>query len=283
MTRTFATRHPLTMYYALTFAISWGGFVLVVGPGGFPGEGSQFDALMPLVAAAMLGGPSVAAIVSTFLVSGRAGLREMLSRLLRWQVAARWYAAALLPAPVLAAAVLVALSLRSPIFAEDGRAALVMTGIAVGLTTVFEEIGWTGFATPRLRLRYGVLVTGIIVGVAWGAWHLLQMLWISGTYAGTVPLILYVPLNVLGSVLQLTAYRVLMVWVYDRTESLFVATLMHASLTTSTIFIFTPVATGAAFLTYVWALAAVLWALVAAVAFANGGQLTRRPLLKLAA
>jgi hypothetical protein len=74
-----------------------------------------------------------------------------------------------------------------------------------------------------------------------------------------------------------------MVWVYDRTESLFVATLMHASLTTSTIFVFTPVATGAAFLTYVWALSAVLWVVVAAVAFANGGQLSRRPLQKLAA
>ena len=43
----FITRHPVLMYFALTFAISWGGFVLVVGPGGFPGTGSQFDALLP--------------------------------------------------------------------------------------------------------------------------------------------------------------------------------------------------------------------------------------------
>jgi hypothetical protein len=74
-----------------------------------------------------------------------------------------------------------------------------------------------------------------------------------------------------------------MVWVYDRTESLFVATLMHASLTTSTVFVFTPVATGAAFLTYVWVLAAVLWGVVAAVAIVSGGQRSRRPLQKLAA
>jgi hypothetical protein len=74
-----------------------------------------------------------------------------------------------------------------------------------------------------------------------------------------------------------------MVWVYDRTESLLVATLMHASLSTSTIFLFTPAASGAAFLAYVWTLAAALWVVVAVVVLANGGQLSRRSVQKLAA
>jgi membrane protease YdiL (CAAX protease family) len=281
--KAFIARHPLKTYFALAFAISWGGFVLVVGPGGFPGNGSQFDSLMPLVAVAMLAGPSVAGILITGLVSGRAGLRALLSRLLRWRVAARWYAAALVPAPLLAGTVLVALSLTSPIFAEEGRATLLLVGIAAGLTTVLEEVGWTGFAVPRLRLRYGVFATGIIAGVAWGAWHFLQALWVGGTYAGGVPLILYVPLSFLAGVAQLTAYRVLMVWVYDRTESLLVATLMHGSLTTSTIFLFTPAASGVAFLTYVWALAAVLWVVVAAVAFGARRRPSRQPRQKRAA
>jgi hypothetical protein len=56
-----------------------------------------------------------------------------------------------------------------------------------------------------------------------------------------------------------------MVWVYDRTQSLLVATLMHGSLTASNVFIFTPEATGAAFLIYGWLLAAVFWLLVAGV------------------
>jgi hypothetical protein len=43
---------------------------------------------------------------------------------------------------------------------------------------------------------------------------------------------------------QLTAYRVLMVWVYDRTGSLLVAWLRHASLTASLAFILRPQATG---------------------------------------
>ena len=44
------------------------------------------------------------------------------------------------------------------------------------------------------------------------------------------------------------------------------------------IFIFTPLATGVSFLTYAWALAAALWVVVAAVAVANGGHLSRQSL-----
>ena len=165
----YITRHPVATYFVLTFAISWGGFVFVVGPGGFPGTGSQFDALLPFVASAMLAGPAVAGLLLTVLTSRTAGLRELLSRLLRWRVGVRWYVAALLPAPLLSAAVLFALSLTSPIFTTPNKTAILLAGITAGLTTVFEEVGWTGFATPRLRRRYGVMTTGLIVGIMWGA------------------------------------------------------------------------------------------------------------------
>jgi membrane protease YdiL (CAAX protease family) len=219
----------------------------------------------------------------TGLVDGKSGLREILRRLLTWRVGAGWYGVALLPAPLLAAAVLFALSLSSPIFTASNKATVLLSGIAAGLTTILEELGWTGFAVPRLRRRHDVVTTGLIVGVLWGAWHFLQGLFISGTYAGALPLVLFVPMNFFAAVAQLTAYRVLLVWVYDRTGSLLVVTLMHASLTASTIFIFTPLATGMSFLLYVWVLAAALWVVVAAVAAAYGGQLSRQPLRRQAA
>jgi uncharacterized protein len=280
--RAFIERHPLLSYFALTFAISWGGFVLVVGPGGFPGTGSQFDTLTTFVVLAMLAGPSVAGLLLTGLVDGKADLRELLSRLLEWRVGARWYAAALLTAPILAAAVLFALSISSPIFTTDAKTSLVLTSVVAGLIGgFFEELGWTGFAVPRMRLRYGVLATGLVVGVLWGAWHLLQILWVGGTYSGGLPLVLFLILYFFSGVAQLTAYRVLMVWVYDRTGgSLLLAMLMHTTLIVGTIFIFTPLATGVAFLTYTWVLAAALWVAVGAVAGANGGHLSRQPLRK---
>jgi membrane protease YdiL (CAAX protease family) len=100
-----------------------------------------------------------------------------------------------------------------------------------------EELGWTGFATRRLRLRYAVLGTGFIVGVLWGAWHLPINYWASGVTSGEVSLAIWLPLWLVGTFVgELTAFRVLMVWVYERTDgSLLVAMLMHVSLATFTV------------------------------------------------
>jgi hypothetical protein len=85
------------------------------------------------------------------------------------------------------------------------------------------------------------------------------------------------PVSIFSAIAQLTAYRVLMVWLYDRTGSLLLVTLMHGSLTASTIFIFRPEATGLAFLTYGWVFTAALWVLVGAVALTKPGQLSGEP------
>jgi hypothetical protein len=81
---------------------------------------------------------------------------------------------------------------------------------------------------------------------------------------------------------QLLAYRVLMVWVYERTGSLLLAILLHASFAAST-FILNPVAgpgamSGSSLLTYDLVLAAALWIVVGVVAVANGGHLSRQPI-----
>jgi membrane protease YdiL (CAAX protease family) len=130
----------------------------------------------------------------------------------------------------------------------------------------FEELGWTGFAIPLMRLRHSVFATGLTVGLLWGAWHFI-MFWESDSFSGTFPLaILLVRLFS-----WLPAYRILMVWVYDRTESLLVVMLMHVSLVAAMIF-FDPPLTGWGLLTYILARAAVLWVIVAAVTVANRGQ-----------
>src|SRR5215207_10182043 len=188
----------------------------------------------------MVLGPGVAGILLTGLIDGRAGLREFRARLLKWQVGARWYAVALLTAPILILGVILALSLISPeflprIFIASDKASVLLLGIAAGLTaSIFEELGWTGFAIPRMRLRYGVLSTGLFVGVLWGAWHLLQNYWASGVTSGELSQALWLADAVVGTLVgQLVAYRVLMVWVYERTGgSLPVAMLMHASFAT---------------------------------------------------
>ena len=259
-------------FFVLTFAISWGGVLLVIGgPVGIPGTREELDTLFPFALVAMLAGPGVAGILLTGLVHGRSGLRAFVARLLTWRVGARWHAVALLTAPLVMLGVLLALSLFSReflpgVFVSDDRATLLLSGLAVGLAAgVFEELGWTGFVTPALRLRYGVLATGLVVGLAWAAWHLLVAFWASGTVSGSLALASYV----LDPFLFLVVFRVLMVWVYDRTGSLLVAMLMHAGLTAGARIIGAPAMAGLPLLTFDLVWAAVLWTLVAAVAAAT--------------
>jgi len=280
----FIKRHPVLSYFVLVLVISWGGMLLVAGPSIFEGTSWQTDPRFPFAVLMMLTGPPVAAIVLSVLISGRAGLRELLSRLLKGRVGARWYAVALLTAPLLQAMVLLALSRISPLFlpaiATTGdKATMLFSGIAVGLVGGFmEELGWTGFAIPRMRLRYNVLTTGLVVGIVWGTWHLLQMLWVGSTSSEAIPLALFLPQYFFSAIAQLTAYRVLMVWVYDRIGSLFLAVLMHASYIFSTLFVLAPPTTGVPFLTYSWVFAAALWVIVAVVARVSHGQLSRQQL-----
>ncbi len=275
--KAFIKNHPVLAFYVLTFAISWGGFILAVGgPGGFANADVWQTSSMAFAVMAMLAGPTIAGLFMTGIVDGRQGFRELFSRLIKWRVGIGWYAVALLPVPVLSVIVLLALSLTCPIFTAKNRFVVLIPGIMAGLSTVFEEIGWTGFVVLKLRKRYSIFATGLIAGVLWGLWHLLQQIYISRTYTGGVVLAVYLCLAVFNAVAGLTAYRILMVWINDRTGSLLIATLMHASLTASNIFIFRPEATGAPFLTFGLVFTAAQWVLVAVVAIINRGQLSNR-------
>ena len=278
--RTFIKKHPVLSYYALVFAISWGGILLVVGPDGFPATREQSDRLFPFVLVALFAGPSVAGILLTGLVYGRVGFRNLLARMTRWRVGARWYAVALLTAPLLVMATLLVFSMTSPeflprIFTSNEKASLLLFGLAWGLVGggILEELGWSGFAVPRLRLRYDALTTGLIVGILWGAWHFLVAFWGSGTPSGELSLAVFLP-AVLFYVGSLPAYRVLMVWVYDRTGSLLVAMLMHASFSASMLILQPLELDLVAGLSWNLLLAATLWALVAAVAIPKARQLS---------
>jgi pimeloyl-ACP methyl ester carboxylesterase/membrane protease YdiL (CAAX protease family) len=267
---TFIRKRPLLAYYVLTFALSWAGFLLVVGPGSLVNTNWEAEGKFLAAVLVMLAGPSIASLLLTGLLEGRAGYRELSVRLLKWRVGVRWYVFAILPAPIVAASILFTLSLTSPLFTGVDRGGVLLGGLGAAATTLFEEIGWTGFVVPRLRRRHSVLMTGVIVGVLWGLWHFLQQIFVSGTYAGGIPKLSFLMLSVFAAIASLTAYRVLMVWVYDRTGSLLVTTLMHGALTASTIFWFIPLAIGALFLADAWLVAAAMWLLVGIVAVIEG-------------
>jgi membrane protease YdiL (CAAX protease family) len=264
--RTTARRHPIAGYYALAFTISFGAITLVVGPGG------MFGTADTIVVAGIVGltGPSVAGLLMTGLVDGRAGYAELRRRLLAWRVGARWYLVALCLGPAVMAGVLLGLSALSSSFVPaiataDDRLGLLVRAVAAGLFVAsFEELGWTGFATPHLLARHGALATGVLMGVLWGIWH---FPFFSGTSdpAGFVPQPVLVTVLLFG---WLVPYRVLMVWAYNSTRSGLVAILMHASVVACMYVLATNV-TGAGRIASVGGMGLAFW-LIAAVVFRVG-------------
>ncbi len=267
--REFAKKHAVPLYFALTFAISWGTVLVAVGPQGFPGSEADFKAMLVPAVMAMLLGPSIAGVLMTALVGGSSGVRELFSRLTKWRWQGRWYAYALLTAPIVVSGVLFALSATSRVYLPGVMTASdpfmhvlvgLMTGAAAGL---FEEIGWTGFVVPAMRKRFSSFATGLTVGVMWGAWHLLVVWWGSSSTSGGLSMWVYLPAMCFSF---LPPYRVLMVRLYDRTASLPLCVLMHASLTAS-VRVFDPLGiSGSAIVTYNLVLGAALWAVVGVVA-----------------
>ncbi len=277
--RAFVRRRPVLVYYGLTFAISWGGILLAVGgPGHIPGTPDDFGKLMPLLLPAMLGGPSVAGILMTAVVCGKAGFREWRSRFYKFRLGSCEALTLLLLPPLLMAAIPLVISIFRPeymprILVSDDTAGVLRLAIAAGLGAgIFEEIGWTGFAIPRLRERLSVLSTGLVVGFLWGAWHLLVNVWSSGNAAGKLswPLFLH---SFLFSAGILPAFRVLMVWAYDRNGSLLLAMLSHFSLTAGNVLFVPQAVEGATGIVWSLSIAAALWGVVVAVVVAERERL----------
>ncbi len=256
----------MASYFALTFVISWMGALAVVAPKLLRGEAvPKFTGI--LMFPVMLSGPVVASVILTGLVDGTSGLRELFSRMCRVRVALRWYAALLIPPAVMLSVLLLLKALVSPIFAPNRFLLGISFGVVAGF---FEEIGWMGYAFPRMIRKENKLVPSIALGLLWGIWHLPVI-----DYLGTAtPHGAYWLRYFLVFTAAMTAMRVLIAWTYTNTTSVALAQLMHAS-STGSLVIFSPPGVTAAEETLWYAVyAAALWAVVGLVAARFGTRLT---------
>lgn len=209
----FAKRRPLSTFFGLTFALTWAAMVLWLQGGGETIPWFTF-------------GPMLAALIVTALVGGTASLKALLRRQVQWQVGIGWYVVALgLPIALELATVAlnVALGANPPAW-DRMRSWSSILGMFV-MYTVFsgplgEELGWRGFALPRLlgrftNQRYAALAASLILGVIHAAWHL--------------PLFAIGELDVpspLGTIIG----AILVTWLFQHTQgSVLLAVLFHAA------------------------------------------------------
>jgi membrane protease YdiL (CAAX protease family) len=230
-------RHPVLAGFVLMFAFTWPidlwaaadsrGLVSVHVP-----------AILPLLVGY---GFVLAALAATGLTSGWAGVRALLGRFLVWRVGLPWYAVVLLGAAVLdlaAIGIYVVLGGATPDFEQSiGRRILgpsMDLWLAISIFFVFgvftngEEIGWRGYALPKLQARHGALIASVIVGVVWAVWHLPKFLTAGSAQDFPFPVFL----------LDTVAKAILYTWVYNSTKgSLLTVTLFHAAANTSAVFL----------------------------------------------
>jgi|SRR5579872_1019500 len=148
----------------------------------------------------------------------------MLRRVVQWRVSWKYYAFAI---GFMAAIKLSAAVIHRGVFGawpRFGTTPIALLFIATLLSTPVqagEEIGWRGYALPRLIERFGFGGATIVLGILWALWHIPQF-FMPGAEAPIQWFRLFA--------MQVTAYSVILGWVYVRTNgSLLLTMLMHAA------------------------------------------------------
>ena len=202
----------IAKFFLLTFALSWLFFV----PAAMTGHPALF---LPGVFA-----PAIVGLILTARSHGVAGVQELLGRMFQWRTGWRWYGFALgyiLAIKLTAAGIHRLITGAWPRFGTEPWFVMI---IAIALSTPVqsgEELGWRGYALPRLAERFGYPLASLILGVIWAVWHLPQF-FLPGadTLGQSFPLF----------VLQVTAMSVALAWLYLRTNgSVLLTMLMHAA------------------------------------------------------
>jgi membrane protease YdiL (CAAX protease family) len=262
-----AKGHPAAVYFLLTFAVSWTAALAVAAPHLVRHEPlSQLTGI--LMFPAMLLGPSLCGVLLTWWNDGKAGVHELFRRIGHWRIPLRWYVLLLLP-PVAVLSVLSFLrSAVSPDYSPNFFLLGVLFGVPAGL---LEEIGWMGFAFPRLAERLNTLAAGLVLGGMWALWHVPVVNFLgTATPHGSY----WFPYFCVFSAAMI-AMRVLISWTYTNTQSVLLAQLIHVSSTGSLVIFSPPRASAAEEVRWYGIYAIVLWLCVGAVVAKNGVALRK--------
>jgi len=219
-------KHALITFFVLALLISWSVE--------FPLIASKYGWLKTPVPMALhylaSFGPMLAALITTGLANGSEGLKELWGRITKWRVGWKWTAFSIL-SPL---AFFIFGTVANFIITKEwpnlsqlgwvnylpnlGLGALVLWVMTFGFG---EEIGWRGFALPRLQKELSALKATIILGFAWVLWHVPTFFY-HETYVNMGPFLL------VGMMIGIMLGGVMLTWLYNSTGgSVFMVALLH--------------------------------------------------------
>ncbi len=115
---------------------------------------------------------------------------------------------------------------ETPVFSHLKNYSLTVIFIIVVISGLFpgalgEELGWRGYALPRLQAKFSALVSSLILGVIWALWHI-PTFYIEFVAQSSIPVFWFF--------VEVTAISILFTWIYNNTDgSVLMAILFHAS------------------------------------------------------
>lgn len=236
----FVSQRPLIAFFILTYAITW---IL---------WGTQIalaldikNPLGSILNALAIFGPTLAGIILTFLLNGRQGLLDLFARLSPARAGLRWVCITLLiPFLIIIAALLIGIGMGSPTPAKLAISVWLLPLLLEAMRIFFvggplgEEIGWRGFALPRLlQSQNNAMKASLILGLIWGIWHA-PIYAVAGTgqndilKSGGAFLVLFP-----AFVIWVMGLAVIFTWLYKNTNgNLLIAILFHTVVNTAAFF-----------------------------------------------
>jgi len=249
----FVTRQALAVFCALTIALSFAATQLPL-----PSE------IVPVV---MVFVPSLLALSLTAVTEGWTGVRALGSKIGQWRVRLKWIVMALALGLVLRmtiSGIAVVLGLISTIQLRPWTPMqLTIFAVILFIFAIPEELGWRGYALPKLLKAQSPLVASLIIGVVWGSLHL--ALHLPGMiYAGVPPLPTFV---------EVIALSVTMTWLFIRSgDNILLTCLFHGAQS-----FFVIVNEGIPLEQQAWLMASVYVAVALMIAIAAGPRFARKP------
>ena len=212
--------YPLTSFFVMSylfFLIA----ILVIGAIVSVTEVSTFA--MGLLIAGAAWTPNVAALVVDRITKGKGSAKRLFSIWLRWRTGGLWYVFAF--APIVIAFVSAGVySLFGKVVVSDSTneftasAFLLMLFFHLIQGATGEELGWRGFALPRLQAKLSPIVSALITGVVVSGWH------------GILHLVSPTGVPEWQFILLIISYSVIITWAYNKSRgNLVIATLFHFS------------------------------------------------------
>jgi CAAX protease family protein len=220
--------HPIAAYFVLACLISWTIWLpLVTQSRGASAPSLRYQHFFGAI------GPSAAALIIAAISMGYSGVVRLGRDMAKWHVGVHWYLISLFGPAALYVIGATGVGLYSGTGADFSRfgqsdefPTLGLTGVWLLQTMTFgvgEEVGWRGFALPRLQTKHSALSATLMLSIIWAIWHIPTFFYRPG-YSNMSPA------DIVGWYLSLLTGAILLTWLYNSSKgSVLIAALFHGS------------------------------------------------------